>query len=232
MHSAVMQNKKYIAFAADNTVEVLVMSSLDRAIQQNDPKAATYKKKGDDAEYMVQWPSLTAEQINSFRQTKAGTYNNTGGIPYTCIVDPHTLERMTVVRARSAKAIIELVKDARRTLMKEHGKGMSRAVIRKLNSSLTKAREQAADGEWSKAMQTLTKGSKGSQDWPESLQERLAGGREAIVGSARAALEKIRELGESDPKKARRELLKLRRKVKGTGIENDVTELMESLATG
>ena len=51
MHSAVMQNKKYMAFARENTVEVLSLGSLDRAISSGDAKAATFKKRGQIDKY-------------------------------------------------------------------------------------------------------------------------------------------------------------------------------------
>jgi len=88
VHGSVLQNKKYIKFAYENTVEVLALSRLDEGIQKGDKRAATYS--GDDGkEYMVGWPNLTAADISSMCSSKAGSYNNTGKIPFTCIVNPH-----------------------------------------------------------------------------------------------------------------------------------------------
>ena len=53
MHSAVMQNKKYIKFANESTVEVIAVSRLDQAISKGDPKAGTYEHKNKDLKEVV-----------------------------------------------------------------------------------------------------------------------------------------------------------------------------------
>ncbi|MCA9321683.1 MAG: hypothetical protein KDB53_13160, partial [Planctomycetes bacterium] len=86
-----MQNKKYIQFAEENTVEVIALQRLEEAVEKGDSKAEKYTKTGPDGqetEYMVNWPSLTYDQMIAFNRTKAGQYNKTGKIPYTAIVNP------------------------------------------------------------------------------------------------------------------------------------------------
>ncbi|MEZ6197806.1 MAG: hypothetical protein R3F20_19120 [Planctomycetota bacterium] len=135
-----MQNKKYIKFAEENTVEVLSLGSLDQAVEKKDPKAATYKTK-DGRECMVEWPSLTFDEIMEIRKTPGGRFNDTGGIPYTCIVNPHTLEKMKFWSGgQSAKSIMEAAEEAKKALEKEHGKGIERKTIAKLNESIAEAK--------------------------------------------------------------------------------------------
>ena len=64
MHSSVLQNKKYMKFAGDSTVEVIAVSSLDKAISKKDPKAGTYDgmvEGGKEAKFLISWPGLTVE---------------------------------------------------------------------------------------------------------------------------------------------------------------------------
>ena len=62
MHGSVLQNKKYIKFAGENTVEVMSLSALDKGIEKGDKRAATYKAK-DGNVYLVGYPNLTVKQI-------------------------------------------------------------------------------------------------------------------------------------------------------------------------
>ncbi|MHC4732446.1 MAG: hypothetical protein ACYS6Z_17900, partial [Planctomycetota bacterium] len=70
MHGSVLQNKKYIKFASENTVEVMALSRLQEGIQKKDRKAATYKAK-DGTVYLVQFPNLTVADIGKLRSSKA-----------------------------------------------------------------------------------------------------------------------------------------------------------------
>ena len=86
-----LQNEKYIEFANENTVEVVALGRLDEAIQKNERKAEEYDAKdesGKPVKYMVEFPGLTREEIIALHQSKASTYNDTKGIPFTAIIDP------------------------------------------------------------------------------------------------------------------------------------------------
>ena len=75
MHSAVLQNKKYVKFSNKSTVEVISLSGLDKAVKNLDRKAKTYKGKdagGKEVELMVAWPNLTYDEIMALRSSKAG----------------------------------------------------------------------------------------------------------------------------------------------------------------
>jgi hypothetical protein len=233
MHSAVMQNKKYVQFAEDNTVEVLALSRLEEGIQKEDRRAAKYKTKGPDGqevEYMVEWPNLTAEDIIALDKSKAGSYNKSGGIPYTSLVDPWTLQEITHWSGgQSGKTIIEGVEDARKTLKKEHGDGYSRRQLRALEKGETSAREELAKGRYDRALQALEKGA-GKGDLPEIIQKRIETCRQEIVDAATAALDQIAEMGATDAAKAKRELGRIRSSLRGTGLEDRAQEIFKTLS--
>ena len=232
MHSAVMQNKKYIKFAAANTVEVLSMGRLDEAIEKGNRKAGTYEKKGPDGqtqEYMVAWPSLTRKQINDLRAGPAGRYNRTGGIPYTCIVDPHTLNEIQKWSGGiSPKTIMEAVTDAKKALQKEHGKGLGRSAIKAADKAVAESRGLTASGDFDKAIKALAKARKKDKSGSEIMTQKFDAAQEAVVEAARTRLSEVKQLDGAAAKKA---IGKLMRKLKGTGLEDEAKLFKESLAT-
>ena len=230
MHSAVLQNKKYIKFAEDNTVEVLALGRLDEGIQKEDPKAAKYKAKdeqGNEVEYMVSWPNLTFEQIQALRSSKAGTYNDTGGIPYTAFVNPHTLEKMSFLKGgSSSKAVMESVEIAKKQLEEEHGKGLSRDELKRNEAAVAKAREEVADGDYDGAIKLLEKVGYGKDKTHEVLAAKLQTAHDEIVAAARARFDEIKEMEAKDQK---RELSRFISKNKKTGLEDEARAQLLSL---
>jgi hypothetical protein len=138
MHSSVLRNKKYIQFSEENTVEGSRARSPRGGDEEEDPRADTYEAKDEDGnkvQRLVSWPNLTFEQVQALRQSKAGQYNNTGAIPFTCLVDPHTLEEITRWKGgRSATTIMDAVTAARKELSKKYGPSPSRSVLAKFRS--------------------------------------------------------------------------------------------------
>jgi len=227
MHSAVLQSKDYIKFADKSTVEVMSMGSLDKGIQKNDRKAARYEGK-DGIEYLVEFPNLTVEDIETMRASKAGTYNDTGRIPFTALINPHTEEEMVRWGGVSSSAIIDKVKEKTKELRKEHGKGIDRKTIRSLNGAIESANVEVAKGDFGKAIGALDKVTKKSGDWPQELSARATKARDEIVQAATVALDAIEETGLDDPKAAMKDLNKVRSKLRGTGLEDRAKELLAS----
>ena len=233
MHSAVLQNKSYITFANENTVEVLSLGRLDEAVTKKDPKAATYKAKdstGAEVEYMVNWPGLTFADILALDKSPAGRYNDTGSIPQIYVVDPHTLKKMDVGEiVRSAKGIQDAVLTARQQLDKEHGKGFPRKEHRKLTDAIAKAEALAAEGEYSKALQDFRKVTGKVKNLPQALQESIDAFEGTVVAAAKARVEELEAKSTTEPVVAKRELIRLQSRLRGTGLEKQVDELIRSI---
>ena len=142
MHSSVLQNDDYIKFSDANTVEVISLSRLDEGISKNDPKAAEFDAKDDDGKpvkRMLSYPNLTKDEMLSLNRSKAGTYNNTGKIPFTCIVNPHDEAEMQRFQGgQSAKSIMEAVATQRKVLNEKFGPSLSRPVIREFRADAKK----------------------------------------------------------------------------------------------
>lgn len=233
MHSAVLQNKSYISFANDNTVEVVAVSRLDEGVQKNDPRAATYKAKdesGADVEYMASWPGLTLEQMRALNSGPASRYNDTGRIPQVYVVDPHTLQKMDVGEIqRTAKGIQDAVLAARKTLDKAHGKGFPRRDYSRLMGARGAALREAGGGDFGKALASFRKVHERMKDIPESLKAVVASTEEKIIGDAKASVAELEALSASDPAAAKRELIRMGSRLRGTGLEKSVDELIRSL---
>lgn len=224
-----LQNKKYIKFANENTVEVLSLSRLDEGIKKEDPKAAKYTKKnaaGEKVEYMAKWPNLTLDMIQKMRTTKAGTYNDTGKIPYTCLINPHTLDRMHTFKGASAKGIMEEVKAATKALKAEHGKGLKRKSINKINAGITKSVAATEKGDWDAGFKALDKVAPKPQNMHEVLQAKIQAAKEAITASARTRLDEIKNM---EPKDAKKALSRFMGKAKKTGLVEEAREFLVSL---
>lgn len=233
MHSAVMQNKKYIEFAKSGTVEVLALQRLDEGATKKDRRAAAYRAKGPDGKpvlLMLEWPNLTYDEILAFNRTQAGQYNKTGKIPYTSIVNPHNLEEMKgLPGGQGVKALMEAAEEARRQLQKEHGKGLSRKEYDRIGDAEAKARESLAKGEFGKAIDLLTAAT--PQNAPEALAKRLSTTRESIVSAAEEALSAVGKTAGSDVSAAKKELSSLLPRLRGTGLEERAKELQKTLGS-
>ncbi|MEQ8765638.1 MAG: hypothetical protein RL885_17070 [Planctomycetota bacterium] len=231
MHRSVLQNKKYIEFSERYTVEVISLGSLEQGVEKEDPKAATYSAKneeGEDVEYMLEFPGLTLEQMIALRKSPASQFNDTGKIPFTCLVDPHTGEEIQRWSGgQSANTLIEAVMLARRDLIQAHGEGLARQDLREVEDAVADAKSEARAGDFSKAFRALDKAS--DDDAHQVLKDKVAAGREAVLKIAKEAIDDLRELALDDPSQAKRELSRLKRQLRGTALEEIVQDAIDSI---
>lgn len=237
MHGSVLQNKKYIKFSEENTVEVMVMSQLDKGIEAGDKRAGTYKAKdeqGNEVEYLLEFPGLTVAELNAFGGTKAGTYNTTGRIPYTAIVNPHTLAEISNIPGGFAVGkLTDAVEEAKKTLNKEHGPSLSRKDLEKLEKQISEIREDTAEGNFVKAFGAMGKLEKSAAKEPEQVQAKVAGVKAEVVEAAGKKLDELEALiGRGEGKAAARELGSLARSLKGTDLEERANALLDSAKSG
>jgi len=227
VHGSVLQNKKYIKFAAENTVEVMALGRLDEGIQKNDRKAATYKAK-DGTEYLVEFPNLTVDDIKRMRSSKAGSYNNTGKIPYTAIVDPHTLAEMENIKGGySGKTLMEIVKVHQKTLAEEHGKSLSRKVLTKVRKQQAEIEKELEKESFSKALAAMAKLEKSVAKQPAALVEMVGKTKAGVIEACGKKLDALEALiGRGAKGEAAKELGSLVRALKGTSLEERAQGLL------
>lgn len=230
MHSAVMQNKKYLEFAKQNTVEVLALQRLSEGVEKKDKRAVAYKAKGADGQeqtLMLNWPNLTLEEIEELSRGKAGSFNKSGKIPYTSIVDPWTEKEIKGYNGGSAKGIQEDVEAALVTMRKEHGKGVARKELAKVNEAAAKSAAFAAQGEFAKGIEVLNKLEPQLKGAAEVIVNKVTEARAAVVSAAETALSAIES--SSDSAKAKKDLLGLMDRLRGTGLEARAKEVLQKL---
>ena len=135
---------------------MISLQDLDKGIEQDDKRAQKYKEKGADGqtrECLIEWAGLTVEDIEALRGSKASTYNDTNGIPFTAVINPHTLERMDkIAGGYGAGTLMDMVTAARKQPQKEYGKGVSRKALGKVKEADQEIKAELAKGNLAKAL--------------------------------------------------------------------------------
>jgi hypothetical protein len=234
MHGAVLQNDDYIEFSYENTVEVISMGDLDRAIKAGEKKAGTYDatdEEGNPVKFMVEWPGVTAEDIAGMRASKAGTYNDTGGIQFTAIVNPHTEERMKAFGgSRPAKNVMEAVEEVKEKLEKKYGPSLSRKDIEKVDEMKAECAELLESKGAGKALGHLKKNEKKLKKKGDRIGELVDAYKAELMDAAGEELDEVDTLIDAgDISKAKKILAALKSPVRKTPLEARVNELYEKI---
>ncbi len=236
MHSSVLQNEKYIAFANDNTVEVIAEERLDEGRSKKDPKADEYDGKdadGKPAKLMKEWPNLTYDEMLALTSSPGGQYNHTGKIPYTSIVDPYTLKEIKGLSGgQSAKGLMEEVAVAKVQLNKDHGASLKRSVYAKYMAGEKAVQDLLAKSGAAKALPEFRKLEASIAKEPDSLKTKAKTLEESILDAAKAQLDDAEaKIGSSDLKGAAAILNPLASALKGTDLARRANELLEKIKT-
>ena len=234
LHGSILKTKKYIEFAEKNTVEVICLSSLQEGIDKKDPKTETYETEigGKKVQCLVEFPGLTVEQMLALHASKAGRYNDTGKVPYTCIVDPHTLEQVQHWQGGSVSAgsLTEAIEAARKTLVEQHGKGIARKDIRTVDTGAEKVATLLSKNDYATAMAEVKRLEGKAKEFPEALWKRLATLRNDVDQAATAALAEVEAEAARDAVHARKALSSLAPRLKGTSQETRAKALLAEWA--
>lgn len=236
MHKTVMCNEDYIKFANEKTVEVIALQDLQKGIDAGDHKADEYDGKDDDgrpAKFVAEFPGLTRSDLLALHASKASSYNDTGGIPFTVIVDPWTEKEMARFAGggHSPDKIIAAVNEQTKVLNSAHGPSISRAVLTKANGEVKRVSDVLAKDGVSKAFAELKKAEKGFAKEAEAIRKRFEPVRAAILAAAGEQLDAAQEkLDAGDMPGAKKLLDKLGRSLDGTDLEARQKELAGKLA--
>jgi len=221
MHRSVLQNKGYIRFASENTVEVISMEELDRAVEE-EKYLETYTVKdpyGDEVQYLVRFPGLTVEQLRALSNGPALEYMEGGKIPYTAIVDPHTEKQMEGVRGQIAGGdLMDLVKKHRKALDAKYGKGIDRGLWNRIAEGAVQADLKLGDGRIAEAMGLWQHLAALTVRQPEVLQRKVEAVRETVLKTAAARLDALEAEG-AGKASVRKELKELARALRDTDLE-------------
>ena len=235
MHSSLMCDKEYIEFAYENTVKVLSLDRLQEGVDKKEDRAATYdaKEGGKPVKFLVEFPGLTVDDVLSLRASKASSYNHTGGLPYTAIIDPFTEEEIKNWKGGgiATSEIIDAAKAARATLQKAHGKGKPRAELKAITDAETASADKLKAGDFASALDAFAAATKKADKdgWPKHLRDRIAKGRDAAITAATEALDKIEADKATDAAKAKKDLAMMMSRLRGTGLEQRAKDLLAGM---
>lgn len=207
-----LQNEKYLAFADDNSVEVLALGSLDKGMSNpKDRRNEQYDAKdenGNPVRYLKEFAGCTVEQLNALNASQAGQYNKTGKIPYVGIVDPHTLKEMKSMPGGSAAGgLMDAVIECKETLNKAHGPSMKRSSLKKFNAGVKSIEDQIGKGA-AKALAELRKLQTSIAKEPQALKDEAGKLEEKVLDAAKADLDKAEGLIAGGDVKAATAILK------------------------
>lgn len=232
MHASLMCDAGYMEFSYEQTVEVLCLDRLKEGVDKNEPRAATYDAKagGKPVKYLVEFPGLTVDDVLALRASKASSYNKSGGLPYTALIDPFTEEEMKSWKGGGIAngEIMDAVKAARATLVKAHGKGKPRPELKAVADAEAASEAKVKAGDFAGALDAFAAATKKAEKdgWPAHLRDRMTKAREAAVAAATAALDKIEADKASNPEQAKKDLVALSSRLRGTGLEARAKELL------
>lgn len=235
LHSSLMGDKAYIEFAYENTVEVLALDRLQEGVTKKEARAATYdaKEGGKPVKYLIEFPGLTVDEVLALRNSKASSYNKSGGLPYTALIDPFTEEEMKSWKGGGVTTteVIDAVKAARETLSKAHGKGKPRSELKAIADAEKAGADRVKAGDFCGALDAYAAATKKADKdgWPAHLRDRIAAGKDAAVAAATEALDKIEAAKATDAGKAKKELGTLMTRLRGTGLEPRAKELFAGM---
>ena len=235
MHASLMCDKEYIEFSYENAVEVLALDRLQEGVDKKEEHAATYdaKEGGKPVKYLVEFPGLTVEDVLALRSSKASSYNHTGGLPYTAIIDPFTEEEVKNWKGGgiATTEIIDGVKAARATMQKAHGKGKPRAELKLMTDAETTGADKLKAGDFAGAIDAYAAATKKADKdaWPKHLRDRIAKGKDAAITAATEALDKIEADKATDAVKAKKDLGMMMSRLRGTGLEQRAKDLLAGM---
>ena len=235
MHASLMCDKAYIEYSYENTVEVLALDRLQEGVTKKEERAATYaaKEGGKPVQYLVEFPGLTVDDALALRNSKASSYNKTGGLPYTALIDPFTEEEIKSWKGGgiATSEIMDGVKAARETLAKGHGKGKPRAELKGMADTETAGAAKVKAGDYSGALDVYAAATKKAEKdgWPAFLRERLTKGHDEAVAAATEAFAKIEAAKATDAAQAKKDLVALMGRLRGTGLEQRAKELLAAM---
>ena len=228
-----LQNEKYIAFADDNTVEVLALSRLEEALKDTkDRRTETYDakdEKGNPVKYMKEFAGMTSEQILALDSSPASGYNKTGHIPYVSIVDPYTLaEVKSMPGGAAAGGLMEAVAEIRAQMVKDHGPSVKRSVMSKLDAGIKSLEAVLAKDGVAKVLPEFKKLEASVAKEHDVIKAKAKEFGDKLMDAAKASLDSAEaKIASGDLKGAKSLLSPLSGVLKGTDLEARVKELLD-----
>jgi len=229
----VLQNEKYIAFADDNTVEVIALGDLDKGMANTkDKRNELYDAKdenGNPVKYMKEFAGMTVEQLTALNSSPANGYNKTGHIPYVSIVDPFTQAEMkSMPGGAAAGGLMDAVKEMKDKLNKEHGPSVRRSALWKVDAEVKSIEASIKKDGLAKALASFQKLDASVAKEHDFIKTKVKEFGVTLMDAAKTQLDDAdAKIAAGDIKAAKSILSPLTSALKGTDLEARVKELLE-----
>jgi len=195
MHRSVLENAAYIKFASEAAVDVVAMEEMDRALAEKSEHVRTYKGKdlyGAEEQYLEIFPGITIDELQALSSSNATRYMEGGRIPYTAIVDPHTLAELEGMKGvKTPQELIDAITRHSRPLKAAHGKGVSRKTWTGLRKSLAEIDNLLAEAKIVKALDVLRRLAAETAREGDAVKSKVDAAEAAILDAAKARLDEI-----------------------------------------
>jgi hypothetical protein len=221
----VLDNPSYIKFSRESCVEVMCMKDIEQALQEKPANGRTYKGKdayGDEIECFECCPGVTVKQMLALHEGKPLEYMKGPLMPYTAVVDPHTLEDLGGIQrgeATSADAFIAVITRHVKALEEKHGKGVDSKLWEYVLDAQTRIDLLLGEENLEKAFALLGELEKKTARGHETVKRKVEAAREAVHSDAAARLDALEEqIQGGRGAEARAEASRLAKMLKGTDL--------------
>jgi hypothetical protein len=233
----VLQNKGYIKFAGSSCVDVIALSDWEQALKEGH-RTQTFKapdEYGDMVEWLLLYPTLQPRDLETLYNSTTVSFNKTGIMPYTAIVDPHTEEEMIgIPRGQtSLQRLKDAVLTAKKKLNEQHGPSVSRKTVAAIRKQQDQIQDKLLDGNVSGAIAQFRKLQQSVEKQPQSVRELAAMTWTILVKTAENRLAEVERLLEQGKRnEAFRVLKPLARAFKGTELQERIEALVQKAQGG
>jgi hypothetical protein len=221
----VLQNPSYIKFSRESCVEVMCMKDIERALEEKPAHGKTYKSKdpyGDEIECFECCPGVTVKQMLALHEGKPLEYMKGPLMPYTAVVDPHTLADLGGIQrgeATSADAFIAVISKHGKALEEKHGKGVDARLWEYVLDAQVRVDLLLGEEKLSNALALVEEMEKKTAREHETVKRKVGAARESVMADAAALLDALEErIGGGRGAEARADAARLAKLLKGTEL--------------
>lgn len=232
-----LQNPSYIRFSRESCVELMCMKDIEQALAEKPDRARTYKAKdpyGDEIECFECCPGVTIDQMKELHEGKPLEYMKGPLMPYTAVVDPHTLADLGGIErgaATSAEGFIAVISKHVKALEEQHGKGCDARLWEYVAESQVKVDLLLGEEKLDKALALVAEMEKRTAREHETVQRKVSAARESAMADAAARLDALeKEIGGGLGGQVKAEATRLAKLLKDTPLA-DRAAAIEKKAT-
>jgi len=173
------------------------MKDIEQALTEKPDRAKTYVAKdpyGDDIECFECCPGVTVKQMLALHEGKPLEYMKGPLMPYTAIVDPHTLQDLGGIQrgeATTAEAFIAVISRHAKVLEEQRGKGTDSKLWEYVLDAQTRVDLLLGEEKLEKALALVAEMEKKTARQNDTVTRKVEAARETVLSDAAARLDAL-----------------------------------------